>query len=550
LRFQTKLIMLIASLLLLVMLIFGLSFEHMLAASLRQDIGLRALNVAKTVAAMPEIVQAFSAKEPWKIIDPIAEKVRLETQAEFVVVGNRERIRFSHPIPERIGEYMQGGDDQAVFEGHAIISEAVGSLGPSLRGKAPVFDEQGQVIGVVSVGFLIEDIQNTIQAYRNRILLIGMGTLILGIAGTIMIARNVKIAILGLEPSEIGRLYREKRAILESIREGILAINEKGVITMANQTALQMLGLSNRKEEITGRQVDQLISNSRLLDVLKTTRAEYDQDLLIGGKVLVANRVPVTDEQHRLLGAVASLRDKTELLRVTEELSQVKEYADALRAQTHEYSNKLHLISGLIQLESYEEAIRFITHESDGHINHTRLIMKEIPDPLLGGLLLGKLNRANELKVELQIDPQSSFRDVPAAIDRYLLITILGNMIDNAMEAVLSPGATAKRVHVFLTDIGEDLLIEVEDFGPGIPDEYAERIFEIGFSTKAHKNHGYGLYLVRQALEQLQGYVTYTRNSFGGTIFTIAIPKNATARRREAEHEAHRAGADVPRPDH
>lgn len=549
-RFQTKLIMLIASLLLLVMLIFGLSFEHMLAASLRQDIGLRALNVAKTVAAMPEIVQAFSAKEPWKIIDPIAEKVRLETQAEFVVVGNRERIRFSHPIPERIGEYMQGGDDQAVFEGHAIISEAVGSLGPSLRGKAPVFDEQGQVIGVVSVGFLIEDIQNTIQAYRNRILLIGMGTLILGIAGTIMIARNVKIAILGLEPSEIGRLYREKRAILESIREGILAINEKGVITMANQTALQMLGLSNRKEEITGRQVDQLISNSRLLDVLKTTRAEYDQDLLIGGKVLVANRVPVTDEQHRLLGAVASLRDKTELLRVTEELSQVKEYADALRAQTHEYSNKLHLISGLIQLESYEEAIRFITHESDGHINHTRLIMKEIPDPLLGGLLLGKLNRANELKVELQIDPQSSFRDVPAAIDRYLLITILGNMIDNAMEAVLSPGATAKRVHVFLTDIGEDLLIEVEDFGPGIPDEYAERIFEIGFSTKAHKNHGYGLYLVRQALEQLQGYVTYTRNSFGGTIFTIAIPKNATARRREAEHEAHRAGADVPRPDH
>ncbi|WP_205683861.1 ATP-binding protein [Brevibacillus migulae] len=548
-RFQTKLMLLIASLLLLVMLIFGLSFEHMLAASLRQDIGLRALNVAKTVAAMPEIVDAFSAKEPWKIIDPIAEKVRLETQAEFVVVGNRERIRFSHPIPERIGEYMQGGDDQAVLEGHAIISEAVGSLGPSLRGKAPVFDKQGQVIGVVSVGFLIEDIQQTIQSYRNRILLIALATLLLGIGGTVMIARNGKKAILGLEPSEIGRLYREKRAILESIREGILAINEKGVITMANQTALQMLGLSNRKD-ITGKEVDELLGNSRLLEVLKTTKAEYDQDLLIGGKVLVANRVPVTDEDHRLLGAVASLRDKTELLRVTEELSQVKEYADALRAQTHEYSNKLHLISGLIQLESYEEAIRFITHESDGHINHTRLIMKEIPDTLLGGLLLGKLNRANELKVELQIDPQSSFRDVPASIDRYHLITIIGNMIDNAMEAVLSPEASAKRVHVFLTDIGEDLLIEVEDFGPGIPEEHAERIFEIGFSTKAQKNRGYGLYLVRQALEQLHGYVTYTRNSFGGTIFTIAIPKNASARRREAEHEAHRAGADVPRPDH
>ncbi|WP_029097622.1 ATP-binding protein [Brevibacillus thermoruber] len=530
-RFQSKLILVICTLLLCVIAILGCSFEYMLANALKKEIGTRALHVAETVAAMPEIKRAFSDSDPSRTIAPLAEKIRRETHADFVTVGNREGIRYSHPIPERIGKKMQGGDNQPVFAGQSIVSETTGSLGPALRGKAPIFNEAGQVIGVVSVGFLLEDVQKTIHSYRDKIFAIGLIALALGVIGTLWIARSVKQAIFGLEPSQIGQLYQEKQAILESIREGIVAVNASGTITMANQTALQLLGLDSSKE-ITGKPADEILDSFRLLEVLKAGRAIVDQETWMAGHVLVVNCVPILDAHNQIVGAVASFRDKSELYRVIEELSRVKEYAEALRAQTHEYSNKLYLISGLIQLESYREAIEFITRETDVHVNHTRFIMREIPDPIIGGLLLGKLNRASERKVKLEIDRESSFRDIPAWIDRHHLITIMGNLVDNALEAVLAPGAFAREVNVFLTDIGEVLLIEVEDRGPGIPDEHADRLFELGFSTKAQKNHGFGLALVKQAVEQLNGNVSHTPNPDGGTIFTVVIPKEAEAARR------------------
>lgn len=537
-RFQSKLILVICTLLLCVIAILGCSFEYMLANALKKEIGTRALHVAETVAAMPEIKRAFSDSVPSRTIAPLAEKIRRETHADFVTVGNREGIRYSHPIPERIGKKMQGGDNQPVFAGQSIVSETTGSLGPALRGKAPIFNEAGQVIGVVSVGFLLEDVQKTIHSYRDKIFAIGLIALALGVIGTLWIARSVKQAIFGLEPSQIGQLYQEKQAILESIREGIVAVNASGTITMANQTALQLLGLDSSKE-ITGKPADEILDSFRLLEVLKAGRAIVDQETWMAGHVLVVNCVPILDAHNQIVGAVASFRDKSELYRVIEELSRVKEYAEALRAQTHEYSNKLYLISGLIQLESYREAIEFITRETDVHVNHTRFIMREIPDPIIGGLLLGKLNRASELKVKLEIDRESSFRDIPAWIDRHHLITIMGNLVDNALEAVLAPGAFAREVNVFLTDIGEVLLFEVEDRGPGIPDEHAARLFELGFSTKAQKNHGFGLALVKQAVEQLNGHVSHTPNPDGGTIFTVVIPKEADAARRGRErHES------------
>lgn len=242
-------------------------------------------------------------------------------------------------------------------------------------------------------------------------------------------------------------------------------------------------------------------------------------------QVLIVNRVPIKDANNQITGAVASFRNRSELFEVTQELSRVKEYAEVLRSQTHEYSNKLHLISGLIQLESYQEAIQFISSELDAHVSHTRFILQEVPDPLIAGLLLGKLNQANERKIELKIDPESNFREIPAAIDRAQLIVILGNLLDNAMDAVWAPGAFAQEITIFLLDMEEVLLIEVEDRGPGISREHAERVFELGFSTKQQPNHGYGLHLVQQAVSKLHGNITHTGNPAGGTIFTVTLPK-------------------------
>ncbi|MFH5182600.1 ATP-binding protein [Paenibacillus sp. TAB 01] len=525
-RLQTKLILIICSLLALVIVSLGAIFYYVTTSVLEEQIGTRALKVAETMAVMPEIRQAFEEPNPSVVIQPIAEHIREKIDAEYIVVGNREGIRYSHPIPERIGKEMVGGDNGPVLEGKSIISRAVGSMGPSLRGKAPVLDGSGRVVGIISVGFLMDDIDQITDNYQSNIEWITLLVLAVGIAGAVMIARNVRRSIHGLEPEEIGLLYTEKQAILESIREGIIAVDRKGTVTMANRYALRLLGLPPH-DGITGRHVEEIIPNTRLLEVVRTGAAEFDHQMLIGDHEVVVNRVPITDRNKQVTGAVSSFRDKSELYRLAEELSQVKRFADTLRAQTHEFSNKLYVISGLIQLESYQDAVELISREVDVHQSFVQFIMREIPDPMLGGLLIGKYNHAQELKLSFVIDPESSFRDIPERIDRSLLVTIIGNLIDNAMEAVLARETASERyVKLFFTDLGEDLIVECEDTGIGIPEDTGAAVFAKGFSTKEGENRGIGLALVQHAISKLGGYITFHKHPSGGTIFTAAIPKS------------------------
>lgn len=524
-RLQTKLILLIGALLFGIIIVLAVSFERMSEARLKEQIGSSALKIAKAVASIDDIKDAFAEPNPSKIIQPIVEKIRLETDAEFIVIGNLNGIRYAHPIPNEIGKEMVGGDNGPVFRGESIISEAVGSLGLSLRGKTPIFDNHHQVIGVVSVGFLIKDINKTAEKYRNYIILVASITLLIGYAGAVFIAKSVKRSIFGLEPKEIGLLYQEKRAILESIHEGIIAINKEGLITMVNQTASKLFDPLETMD-ITGKHIFDILPDSRLLEVIKTGTAEFDKEMIINDSLVVLNRLPIWDHQHQVIGAVSSFRNKSELIQLTEELSQVKRYAEVLRAQTHEYSNKLYMIYGLIQLESYQEAMDIITHETDVHQNLMSFLMKEIPDPIIGGILIGKFNRANELKIELEIDKESTFQDLPPSISRKDLVTIIGNLIDNSLESVLAKGSEDKRVKIFMTDLGDDLIIEVEDNGVGISPEAADRLFMAGYSTKS-ENRGIGLALVKQAVQQLNGYITFNSHPQGGAIFTVAIPKGS-----------------------
>jgi two-component system CitB family sensor kinase len=524
LRLQTRLILLIGSLLFIIIIALTFTFERMLVNTLQKNVGSTALKIAKTVALMDDIKDAFGDENPSLIIQPIVEKIRMETDAEYIVVGNREGIRYAHPLPDRIGKEMVGGDNGPVLNGESIISEAVGSMGPSLRGKTPIYNDHNQIIGVVSVGILLKDIHKSAQTYRNEMIIFAAIALLVGCGGAITIASGVKRSIHGLEPKEIGLLYQEKRAILETIHEGIIAINTEGIITLANQTALKLID-PLEKMEISGKPVWEVIPESRLSEVIKTGIAEIDQEMVINDSMVVVNRLPIFDHQHQVIGAVSSFRNKSELLRITEELTQVKRYAEALRSQTHEYSNKLYTIYGLIQLESYQEAMDIITHETDVHQNLIHFLLQEIPDPTIGGILIGKFNRANELKVKLVIDALSRFKDIPPELSRNHLVTIIGNLIDNALDAVLASSSDHKEVNVLLTDAGDDLRIEIEDNGAGIAEDAAEHLFEVGFSTKQEQNRGFGLALVKQALQQLGGHISFQTGSEGGTLFTVVIPK-------------------------
>jgi len=236
---------------------------------------------------------------------------------------------------------------------------------------------------------------------------------------------------------------------------------------------------------------------------------------------MLVNIVPL---MHAAGGLVVSFRPKDELDRLTQELSHIQEYSELLRAQTHEYSNKMHTIAGLIQLEAYQEALDLVINESTGYQELVRTLADAVPDPVIAGLILGKYNRACELKIAMEFDPQNSFADLPPSLDRDALVTILGNLLNNAFEAVRERG-DEMLVRLYLTDLGPDLVIEVEDSGVGVSPSIAENLYDLGVTTKEGKGRGTGLPLVKHALARLQGEITYSEGELGGALFTVMIPK-------------------------
>ncbi|ANC77101.1 histidine kinase [Fictibacillus phosphorivorans] len=521
-KLQTKLMLISCSLIFVVITILAVIFQNMFEDTMKSEIGERALSVSYAVSNNPLVLEAFESDDPSKSIQPYAEKIRMKTGAHYIVVGNKEGVRYSHPIKERIGKKMVGGDNQKALSGEPSITEATGSLGPAVRGKSPIRNNDGEIIGLVSVGFLTDQIKEEIWPYKLKIIIVGILTLLLGIIGSVLIAKGVKRATHGLEPKEIGMLYKEKSAILEAIREGVIAVNREGEITLANHTALQMLETDS--EKLIGENVLKAIPNTRLLDVIASGKNEFDEQMKLGNTKVVANRIPIIDDHDQVVGAVATFRNRDELFQLNEELSQVKSYSEGLRAQTHEFSNKLYLISGLIQLGSYQEAQDIITKESNVHQHFTQFIMNHISDPYIGGLLIGKFNRSKELRVEFTIDPSSHLKDIPNSIDRQLLVTIMGNLIDNSMDAVVDSKTNEPIVKISLSDFGEQLIIEVEDTGEGITEETANMLYKKGFSTKG-RDRGYGLYLIKQAVEVLDGHIFFERTKAGTTLFTVIIPK-------------------------
>lgn len=529
-----------------VMLLVGLLLAGMLLAQgtylnlrkaeiISQQMGERALAVAKTVASMPQIINAFEISDPSFIIQPLAERIRHETGARYVVVGNAQSIRYSHPIPERIGQPMVGGDnDQALIHGQSYVSEATGSLGAAMRGKAPIWDEEGNIIGLVSVGFMMDRVAMDVARYNS----FGWGLVALmvclGFAGAYWLSQHLKKVILGLEPYEIARLAMEKEAILQSIHEGILAINREGHITLVNQQARRFLNL-NDEHVLLGQPIREVVPNSRLLEVLRRGEQEFDQEMWLGDHPVVVNRVPILHEGE-IEGAVATFRSRREIVDLSHALTQASRDVDMLRAQAHEFSNKLYTISGLLQLQRIEEALALIHQETERAQAQMSFLMRNVADAVLSGTLLGKLTRARELGVTLEIDEQSSLSCPLTPTGQEVLMSVVGNLLDNACHAALHGPRNDPRVRLFFTDLGEQLLIEVEDNGPGVPAEFTESIFQEGFSTKTGKHQGIGLALVTRLCRQHGGAVTLEESELGGACFIAVLDRSLCKKSHNNDH--------------
>lgn len=521
LKISTRLILFISLLVLLQTLVTGGFATRYLNNSLQEQMGIRALHLATTIAQIPMVREAVANRDSAPLNQFVAELMQISDVA-FVSIGDHQGIRLAHPVPDRIGNPMQGDDNElALVYGQRYVSEAVGSLGPSIRGKTPVFGDEGEIIGVVSVGYLTDSVRETVASYRNVLLSVSTLILLISILAAIWIARRFKAAIYGLEPHQIARLFEERNATLESVREGIIAVNADGVITIMNRAALVILGLPPDQSQI-GRQVRDVLPESRLAELLVSGEPEYDRPIIRNGEELVANRIPIRDGEQ-IIGAVSSFRRKNEIDLISQQLTQVRQYAETLRSQTHEYMNKLHTISGLIQIGASDKALEMIGQETQEQQSLIQLLTRSVAEPVLLGCILGKYNRAQELGLRLEIDPESHMEALPPHIVPEQLVTILGNLLDNAFDANLESGQ--KLISLSMTDLGQDLVFEVEDQGPGIPIAERSRIFERGYSSKAEHNRGIGLQLVSDTVTRLRGEITVSDGDDCGTRFTVYLPR-------------------------
>ncbi len=536
-KLETRMIVVLGLVALIQTTAIGMFALHYLSQSLHEQMGQRAMHVAKTIAAMPVVVEAVAARDA-EFLQPLSLTLAYKTQARFVVIGDKLGFRLAHPRVERLGKPMHDdeGDfnEPALIFGKPYVQTAIGSLGATVRGKAPVFDSSDEsVIGIISVGYTLETVEQVIDRYRLTLILVIGAAFCVSVLTAIWLAKHFKKAIFGLEPEQIGRLFGERNATLESVREGIIAIDRRGRITTFNRTAVETLGLSPELK-LTGTPLLEVLPDSGMLEVLNTGQPQFDQEVWLHDLNLVVNRLPM-QQNGIITGVVSSFRRKNELDLVSRQLTRIQQYADSLRSQAHEYSNKLHTIAGLIQIGATDEALNLIGQETQRHQELINLLLESIPDPVLAGCLLGKYNRASELGLTLLIDPDSRMAELPPKLPREQLVSILGNLIDNAFEATLAHQGPGGEVRLSMTDLGDDLIFEIEDQGGGIDESQLQRIFDKGVTSKSEPGHGLGLHLVQKLLTLLEGSVEVEPGDTGGSRFIVYIPKhyqpnlNATA---------------------
>jgi sensor histidine kinase regulating citrate/malate metabolism len=451
----------------------------------------------------------------------VAEEIRRITQTSFVVVFNMDTIRYSHPFPDRLGKPFVGGDEKRALAGETYVSQAKGTLGISQRAFAPIFDSGRRQLGVVSVGLLLTEVRQRQQQAVFTLYVMAFVGILMGLAGAVILSRNIKKAIFGLEPYQIGALLEERNVIFSSIKEGVIAIDRKERIIFINESARLLLSLPDLVE---GSRVADIIPQTRLPDVVRTGEAVYDEEWISNGTILLVNRIPLRT-RGEVIGAVATFRDMSEIRKLAEELIQVRQYTDALRREHHEHLNRLHVIAGLLQLKRYREAVRYIVSTVSRKQAMADFLRRRVRTPAVSGLLLSKLEQAQKAGIGMVIAPDSDL-PVLAPYAAGAIITLLGNLIENAIESLMAAATPDGRIEVSLRAEGDRVDLQVRDNGRGFPPDLRERIFEKGFTTKkTPKNMGIGLYLVQSTVGQFRGTCEVTLE--GGVTFRVTLPLEA-----------------------
>jgi two-component system CitB family sensor kinase len=485
------------------------------------------LSLAQSIADNPFVAGAAVGANPSAVLQPYAEQIRIHTKVDFVVIMAPDRIRFTHPDTTQIGKPFIGHIQEAL-QGRAFTETFTGTLGSSVRAVAPVRDASGRIVALVAVGVTTKAIRSELMR-RLPFLLAGLALLLaVALAGALLVSRRLRRQTRGLDSDSISRMYSSYQAVLHSVREGLLVIDADGRVGVINDEGRRLLGLR-------GDIVDRPVRELDLADTIKATlldeRDAVDELHLTGDRVLVLNQSRA-QWGGRSYGTVATFRDRTELEALTGELDATKAFAEALHSQAHEAANRLHTMVVLVETGRSEDAVAYATTELELSQRLTDQVVAAVEEPVLVALLLGKAAQANERGVELTVTDDS--RTPAGILPSSDLVTIVGNLIDNAIDAS-AESSGRKQVAVTVRADEHALLIQVEDTGPGLPDALVESAFTRGWSTKVSTTatgRGLGLALVNQVVRRHGGSIDVSSPPAGGAKFTVrlAVPNLVEAR--------------------
>lgn len=490
----------------------GAMMIHNISGAFEKEFGARAIAIARTVAQMTDVQDTVGTNEGFEVIQPIAERIRLATDVDYIVIFDMDGVRYSHPSESKIGTIFEEAESSEALSQHEYISKAIGVQGYSIRAFVPIMNSNAtKQVGVINVGIISPKWYNLLGQYQSDILISLFWGLLVGLIGAVFIANHIKKQTLNLEPYQIARIVQERSAIMQAMDVGILATDAEGNITFINQLARQYTHYFRKKGTL-----QELFHNTWLAEE-KIERLESYRPLLLFDQMYLVRTYPIRI-QDKNAGHLIMITDRKEAHTMAEELTGIKALVDTLRAQHHEFLNRLHSIAGLIQLKRNEDALSLIIDEITDEEDVIQKLRDKILDYSIQGLLLGKHSRAKELGVHLTLDEDSFLLDFMTGFSSGDLVTIIGNLVDNAMEACLSK--EIRDVNILIQGDKHFLYIEVQDSGIGIEGN-PEKIFEYGFSTKTRDGHGIGLALVKQIIESNKGTIHITSEVNIGTTIIV-----------------------------
>jgi PAS domain S-box-containing protein len=457
--------------------------------------------------------------------------VRRDSGTDFVVVMSLDRVRYSHPDPAQIGGRFIG-DLGGAPQGRPFTEEHTGTLGPSMRAVVPVWSgpagaSGSRVVALVSVGITTQRIEQALASRLPSIALAATLVLGLGLLGAWLISRRLRRQTHGLGEQEITRMYEYYDAVLHAVREGLVLVDTSGRVSLVNEEAERLLGLH---DPVVGRSVADLgLPESLTRAVLSTDRrpdtAHRDEIHLVDDAVLVVNVAPAQWD-GREVGSVVTLRDHTEIQAVAGELDTVRGLAESLRSQNHEAANRLHTVVSLVEMGRTDDALEFATEELEVAQLLTDRVVGAVTDPVVSALLLGKTAQAAERGIQLRLGERTEVTGLP--VSQRDAVTIVGNLLDNAMDAVGQASSRVVLVEVAASATG--LTARVSDSGPGLTSEVSDQVFERGWSTKTSDGpvgRGLGLALVVQAVRKYDGRIEVGTSELGGAELVILIGDRA-----------------------